>query len=178
MKDVTITNFTGNRVAPILEKFDFKVLDKNLMILFPIPTFRNRCELIFDYSRMSPLLDAHDQRVFEDHREFKYSFVLLKAKDEVSLICFRKVKRKRLPVLEAHYLSGRDIFLKHLQHVLPALCIRTRSVGLMLSEHFLRGASLPFSITIPQRQMRLFRSKTVSIEEMDTMYSELQILNL
>lgn len=178
MKDVTVTNFTGNRVASILEKFDFKVLDKRLKILFPIPTISKGCELIFDYSRIPPLLEAHDQGVFEDHCEFKYSFVLLKANDEVSLICFRKVKRKRLPILEVHYLSGQDTFIKQIRRVLPALCMRTRTVGLMLGEHFLREASIPFSITIPQRQMRLFRSKTVSIEEMDTLYSELQILNL
>ena len=178
MKDVTVTNFTGNRVASILEKFDFKILDKRLRILFPIPTLSNGCELIFDYSHIPPLLDAHDRRVFEDHREFKYPFVLLKAKAEVSLICFKRVKRKRLPILEIHYLSGKDTFTQHVRHVLPGLCIRNRAVGLMFGEHFLPEASIPFSITIPQRQMRLFRSKTVTAEEMDTMYSELQILNL
>lgn len=178
MKDVTITNFTGNRVAAILKKFDFKVPDETLKILLPIPALSNGCELIFDSSRIAPYLDEHDHRVFDDHREFKYPFVLLKAKEGVSLICYKKVKRKRLPVLEVHYLSGRDVFLKHIRHVLPSLCIRTRAVGLMLGEHFLFDVSLPFSITIPQRQLRLFRSKTVAIEEMDTMYSEMQILNI
>jgi hypothetical protein len=178
LKDVTVTNFTGNRVAAILTKFDFKVLDKTLKILLPLPSFSNGCELIFDYVRIAPLLDSHDRRLFEDHREFKYPFVLLKRENEISLICYKKVKRKRLPVLEVHYLSGRDVFVDHIRHVLPSLCMRTGAVGLMLGEHFRGEASLPFSITIPQRQLRLFRSKTVSAEEMDTMYSELQILNL
>ena len=178
MKDVTVTNFTGNRVAPILEKFDFKVLDKTLRILLPIPTFGDGCELIFDTSRIAPLLNAHDRRVFDDHRDFKYSFVALKASEGISLICFQKVKRKRLPLLEVHYLSGRDVFFKHIRHILIALCTRTGSVGLMIGEHFLGDGSIPFSITIPQREMRLFRSKTVSIEDMDTMYSELQLLNI
>jgi hypothetical protein len=178
MKDVTVTNFTGNRVVPILEKFDFKVLDKTLQILFPFPVFGDECELIFDHSRIAQLLNTQDQCVFEDHREFKYSFVLLKAKDEVSLICFKKVKRKRLPFLEVHYLSERNVFFKHIRHVLPSLCIRTGVVGLMIGDHFLGDAHPPFSIMIPQRQLRLFRSKTVLSEEMDTMYSELQLLNL
>ena len=43
MKDVTVTNFTGNRVAAILGKFDFKVLDKTLKILLPIPAFGSGC---------------------------------------------------------------------------------------------------------------------------------------
>ena len=178
MKDVTVTNFTGNRVAAILGKFDFKVLDKTLKILLPIPAFGNGCELIFDYSRIAPLLDAHDRHVFEDHRELKYPFVFLKAEEGVSLICYKKVKRKRLPVLEVHYLSGRDVFVNRIRHVLPSLCMRTGAVGLMVGDHFLGEASFPFSIQISQRQLRLFRSKTVSLEEMDTMYSELQILNL
>ena len=178
MKDVTVTNFTGNRVGSILTKFDFQVLDKTLKILLPVPVFDDGCELIFDYSRIAPLLDAHDHRVFKDHRDFKYPFILLKAREGASLICYKKVKRKRLPVLEVHYLSGRDAFLKHIRHVLVSLCLRTRAVGLMAGDHFLGDASLPFSITIPQRQMRLFRSKTVLREEMDTMYSELQILNI
>lgn len=178
MKDVTVTNFTGNRVGSILTKFDFQVLDKTLKILLPVPAFGDSCELIFDYSRIAALLDAHDHRVFDDHRDFKYPFVLLKTRDGNSLLSFKKVKRKRLPVLEVHYLSGRDAFLKHIRHVLISLCLRTRTVGLMVGDHFLGDASPPFSITIPQRQMRLFRSKTVSLEEMDTMYSELQILNL
>ena len=178
LKDVTVTNFTGNRVAAILKKFDFKVLDETLKILLPVPALSNGCNLIFDSSRIAPYLDAHDRRVFDDHREFKYPFVLLKTEEGVSLICFKKAKRKRLPVLEVHYLSGREVFFKHIRHVLPYLCMRTSAVGLMLGEHFLGEESLPFSITIPQRQMRLFRSKTVAAEAMDTMYSELQILNI
>jgi hypothetical protein len=178
MKDVTVTNFTGNRVASILRKFDFKVLDKTLKIVLPLPVIGDGCELVFDTARIVPLLDAHDRRVFEDHRDFNHSFIVLKTSDEVSLICFRKVKRKRLPLLEVHYLSGREVFLKHVRHALPSLCIRTGVVGLMIGEHFLGDVLIPFSITIPQRQMRLFRSKTVAAREMDTMYSELQILNL
>lgn len=178
MKDVTVTNFTGNRVAPILTKFGFKPIDETLKILLPVPIRGDGCELIFDTSRIALYLDTHDRLIFEDHREFKYPFVLLKAKTGVSLLSFKKVNRKRLPVLEAHYLSGRDVFLKHIRHVLLSLCLHTGAVGLMVGDHFLGDASIPFSMTISQRQLRLFRSTTVSIEEMDTMYSELQILNL
>lgn len=178
MKGMTITNFTGNRVASILTRFGFKPMDATLEILLPLPTWGAGCELIFEPRRITSLLDAHDRRVFDDHRDFKYPFVLLKASDGVSLLSFKKVKRKYLSVLELHYLSGRNIFLKHIRHVLPALCLRTRSFGLMVGDHFLNGTPVPFSITIPQRQLRLFRSTTVSLEEMDTMYSELQVLNI
>jgi len=102
----------------------------------------------------------------------------MKASDGLSLFSFKKVMRKYLPVLELHYLSERAVFLKHIRHVLPTLCLRTRTLGLMVGDHFLNGTSMPLSITIPQRQLRLFRSTTVSVREMDTMYSELQVLNI
>src|SRR5688572_1768017 len=151
MKDVTVTNFTGNRVAPILTKFGFKPIDTTLKILLPLPTLSDGCELVFDPARIAPLLDIHDRRVFEDHRGFKYPFVLIKASDGLSLISFKKVKRKYLPVLELHYLSERAVFLKHIRHVLPTLCLRTRTLGLMVGDHFLNGTSAPFSISIQQR---------------------------
>jgi len=178
MKDVTVTNFTGNRVASILTKFGFKPIDTTLNVLLPLPALSDSCELIFDSAHIASLLDDHDHRVFDDHREFKYPFVLLKARDGLSLLSFKKVKRKYLPVLELHYLSGRDVFEKHIRHVLPTLCWQTHTLGLMVGDHFLNGTSVPFSITIPQRQIQLFRSATVSVEEMDTMYSELQVLNI
>ena len=178
MKDVTVTNFTGNRVASILIKFGFKPIDDQLKILLPVPALSDGCTLIFDTTHIAPLLDTHDRRVFDNHRDFKYPFVLLKASDGISLLSFKKVKRKYLPVLELHYLSGHAVFLKHIRHVLPTLCLRTHALGLMVGDHFLNITSLPFSIMIPQRQLRLFRSATVSVEEMDTMYSELQVLNI
>jgi len=178
MKDVTVTNFTGNRVASILIKFGFKPIDTTLKILLPLPTLSDGCELIFESARIAPLLDAHNRRVLDDHRGFKYPFVLLKTSDGISLLSFKKAKRKYLPVLELHYLSGHAVFLKHIRHVLPTLCLRTRALGLMVGDHFLSLIPFPFALTIPQRQIRLFRSTTVSVEEMDTMYSELQVLNI
>ncbi len=178
MKDVTVTNFTGNRVAPLLMKFGFRPLDAEARILLPFPSFGDECEVLFDASRIAPLLDSRDRRVFEDHREFDTPFALLKTREGNSLISFGRTKRKRLPLLEIHYLSRRDVFINHVGHLLPKLCFYTRTVGLMVGEHYLKGKTLPFSLSIPQRQIRLFRSSRVSVEEMDTMYSELQVLNL
>jgi hypothetical protein len=178
MKDVTVTNFTGGRVMSILTKFGFKSIDATLRILLPVPVLGDGCKLIFDSKRIAPLLDVHDRRVFDDHRAMKYPFAALRAPDGVSLLCFKKTYRKRLPVLEVHYLSKCDVFLKHIRHVMPSLCLQTRALGLMVGDHFLGNASVPFALTIPQRQARLFRSSTVTAEEMDTMYSELQVLDL
>ncbi len=178
LKNVTITNFTGARVAPILMKFGFAQLDETLKIFFPLPAFDLNCQIIIDHDTISSLLDAHDRRVFEDHRIFDGQFVLLKAPEGTALLALKKTHRKKMPLLEVRYLSGRPVFARHIQHVLPALCWRMKAVGLMIGDHDLEGLQTPPGFTIPQRETRLFRSATVTKSEMDTLYSELQILNL
>jgi len=178
LKHVTITNFTGARVAPILLKFGFTKLDETLKILFPLPALDANCQIIFDRNTIAPLLDAHDLHVFEDHRAFDTLFVLLQAPEGVSLLALRKTQRKNMPLMEVCYINGRSVFAKHIQHVLPALCWKMKVVGLMVGDHYLEGLKTSPGLTIPQRETRLFRSTTVTKAEMDTLYSELQILNI
>ena len=178
LKNVTITNFTGARVAPILVKFGFTKLDETLKIFFALPAFSANCELIYDQDKIIPYLDAHDRRIVEDHRNFNCGFVLLKSPNGTALLVLKKTTRKNMPLLEVRYLSGRAVFAKHIQHVLPALCWKMKAIGLMIGDHYLEGLKTPPGLTIPQRETRLFRSATVTKTEMDTLYSELQILNI
>jgi hypothetical protein len=143
-----------------------------------LPALSANYQLIYDQDKITPHLDAHDRHIIEDHHNFKCGFVLLKAPEGVALLVLRKTQRKSMPLLEVRYLSGREIFAKHIQHVLPALCWKMKAVGLMVGDHYLEGLKTPPGFTIPQRETRLFRSNTVARSEMDTLYSELQILNI
>ncbi|MBN2387711.1 MAG: hypothetical protein JXB85_11890 [Anaerolineales bacterium] len=181
LENVTITNFTGVKVIPILKPFGFRVLDAYSHILLPLPrpaALGCRCRVRSDPGEIESRLDAHDRQIFADHRELHYPFVLVDGGDEYSLLSVKTVRRKRLPVAEVHYLSHRKTFLRHVPHLLPALCLRLGVFGLMVGEHFLDGETHRPALIIPQRLARLYRSTSVGREEMDTLYSELQVLNL
>ncbi len=180
-KDMTITNFTGARVVSILETFGFRRLDERSKILLPslhFSTLRCSCRILLTPDEIETHLDDSNQRIFQDHRPFKYPHVLVYAKDDFTYLIVKKVKRKRLPLAELHYLGNKGFFLHHIPHFLPALCLRLGVVGLIIGEHFLGNQMIYWGFSIPQRQPRLFRSVTMSGEEMDTIYSELQVLNL
>jgi hypothetical protein len=178
----TVTDFTGVKVAPILKPFGFRPVDERTHILLPLPRPAPpgcRCQVQTTPEAIAKRLDARDRRIFDDHRNLHYPFILLDAGDEYSLLMVKNVRRKRLPVAEAHFLGHPDVFLRHIPHLLPGLCLRLRAVGLMVDEHYLKGKKLPAAtLTLPQRFQRLFRSTTVPAEAMDTLYSELQVLDL
>jgi hypothetical protein len=181
LKNTTVTNFTGGRVAPILTRLGFKPLDRTAEILLPVPrpsALGCGCRLELDPERIRPVLDEADQRIFDDLRPFTFRQVLIRAGDAYSHLSWHLTRRKGLPLAEVYSLSHPDVFLRHAPHLMPQLCLRLGVAGLLVGEHFLDGQHIPLSLLIPQRQVRLFRSKTVAAGEMDLLYSELQVLDL
>ena len=179
-EDTTFTCLTGTKVAPILKRFGFRRMDERSKILFPVPHLALicGCNLQVSPQEINSAMDAQDLQIFHDHLPFQYPHLLVDAHDSYSYLIVKNVKRKRLPVTEVHYLSHPEVFLRHAPHILPRLCQKMKSVGVLIGEHYLQYAPYLWSITIPQRIPRLFRSSRLGIEQMDTIYSELQILNL
>ncbi|MEZ0395200.1 MAG: GNAT family N-acetyltransferase [Anaerolineales bacterium] len=175
---VTFTNFTGLKVAPILRRFGFQVLDERARILLPLP-FAGAGEISLDPERIAPCLDDHDRRILEDHRPFAFPHLLLRRGGEYAYLIVKPVRRKRLPLAEVHYLSHPAVFARLAPSLLARLCLRLGVLGLLVGEHYLAAqrVSLP-GATIPQRIPRLFRSNSVPRQAMDTLYSELQVLDL
>ncbi len=174
----TFTNFTGVKVAPILRRFGFQTLDERARVLLPLP-LAGSGEISLDPDRIAPHLDDHDRRILEDHRPFAFPHVLLRRGDEYTYLLVKTVRRKRLPLAEVHYLSHPAVFARLAPGLLGRLCLRLGVFGLLVGEHYLAGQTtrLP-GATIPQRIPRLFRSVSVPRQAMDTLYSELQVLDL
>ncbi len=181
LKEYTVTNFTGNRVAPILQRFGFKPLDQTYQILIPVPKLGGigcGCKLLTRPDQLSNALTGQDRLIYEDHQGLAYHHIALKSQAGLSYMVVNRIKKRGLPVLQLHYLSNVDNFRQHIQHLLPGVCWHFKTVGLLVGDHFLHGYQFPWTIKEPQRQLRLFRSDRVKQEEMDTLYSELEVLNL
>jgi hypothetical protein len=175
---VTFTNFTGVKVAPILRRFGFQTLDERARILLPLP-LPGRGEVRLDPAAIAPCLDEHDRRILEDHRPFAFPHLLLRRGDEYAYLIVKNVCRKRLPLAEVHYLSHPEVFARLAPGLLLQACLRLGALGLLVGEHYLGGRAVRLpALTIPQRIPRLFRSESVPRPAMDTLYSELQVLNL
>ncbi len=176
--NTTFTNFTGVKVAPILRRFGFQALDERARILLPLPLAAPG-ELLLDPARIAPHLDDHDRRILDDHRPFSFPHVLLRRGSEYAYLIVKVVRRKRLPLAEVHYLSHPAVFTRLAPALLARLCLRLGVLGLLAGEHYLAGQTAPLpTLTIPQRLPRLVRSTRIAPRDMDTLYSELQVLDL
>lgn len=181
-KDTTFTNFTGVKVAPILTRFKFRPLDTSAKILLPFPTrivFREPGGVLLGADRIAPHLSGHDRRILEDHRPFRYPHALFLGKSSYAYLVISKMRLKGLPVAKIHHLSHPDVFCRLAPALLPQFCLKAGVVGLLVGDHYLRGLTVQTAaVTFPHTLPYLVRSSSVSLEEMDTLYSELQVLNL
>lgn len=176
--NTTFTNFTGVKVAPILRRFGFQTLDERARILFPLP-LAGAGEVLLEAERIAPHLDDHDRRILDDHRPFAFPHVLLRRGGEYTYLIVKTVRRKNLPLAEVHYLSHPDVFARLAAGLLGRLCVRLGVVGLLAGEHYLAGRAVRLpGLTIPQRIPRLVRPASIPLAVMDTLYSELQVLDL
>lgn len=182
LKDTTITNFTGNKVAGILRKFGFTDLDSHYRLALPLPTpvrLWSRCSMETEPAAIAPSLEGDARRVLDDHGSLRCGHLLLASPWGKCYMVFDKVKKKGMPVVQIHYISDLDVFMRLLPVMSMEICTRLGGMGIMAGEHLLRGRKLTMpSLRIPQGHHKLFRSPVLGRYQMDTIYSELQLFGL
>ncbi|MEM5776444.1 MAG: hypothetical protein AAGU05_15680, partial [Anaerolineaceae bacterium] len=180
LKDYTITNFTAYHVAGILRKAGFKDLVAHVKVFPPLShpavlwggvKVFTRTEQIAARLR-GDLLDIHTH-----HAPLKCRQALLERGAEQCLVIFDVVRRKRLPVARVHFISNPVFFARSGHFTLP-FCFKNRVAALFVPENLLQGQAVRLAFTIPQRQTQLYKSADLSANDIDALYSELQILGL
>lgn len=179
MKDVTITNFTGNKVAPILRKFGFCQVDERFTILLPLPIFpSHKMVLLSDPHAMRSELQGDALRVLEDHLDLPCRHLLVKTEAGACHILYNVVRKKGLPVMQVLYRSDPVIFFQNLRGICWRVCSAQKLAGVMVGDNFLAGQPLRAALRVTQREAHLFRSAALNRFEMDMAYSELQLFGL
>jgi hypothetical protein len=179
MKSVTLSSFTANpRFVPILEGFGFKSLEDQIYYLPPQVSFNRKAQIIRDKEIMGKELKGESQRIFSDHADLTCEHILLDTPQGICYLVFNRTIKKRLPVAYLNYISDLDLFLKYIHSASARVCSTLGVCALMIGAHTLKNNPLRWSINT-QRQFKLwFRSDDVSSFDMDTLYSEYQVLGL
>ncbi len=112
------------------------------------------------------------------HAPLKCRQTLLVKGSEQCLVIFDVVRRKRLPVARVHFIGNPAFFTHHAGQFLFSFCIKNRVAALFVPENLLKGHTSRLAFSILQRQTQLYKSADLTANDIDALYSELQILGL
>ena len=181
LKDYTITNFTAYRVASILRKFGFTDLAVSVDVFLPLfnpAGLVSGIRLYSDPADLTSRLQGESQKIYQDHARLKGRYELLEKDSDQCLLVFDVVKRKRLPVARIQHISNPQFFAHQINRFAYSFCLKNRLSGIFVPGNLLKGNSAHPAMVIPQRQTQLYRSADLRAEDIDSLYSELQILGL
>lgn len=182
LRDYTIVNLTPSaEVLPIFRLMKFRDLEGSLRIFLPRPELAflsARRRVVFDPDRIGSLVGPEDRRILEDHRNLGCHHLALTGPDGYCYLVVTRRKKRRFTVAHIHYLSNLELFLPHISGAVPGICARLRVAGVQVDERLLRGREPAWSVRGRLPQPRVYRSKDLSPEQIDGLYTEMVFLNL
>ncbi len=182
LNDYTITSLTANPGAFKIQTklFHFKILDTAEVfipaLLTPWTRLNGKCHVITGKQNISPYLSPYEQKVFQDHRSFDcIHLVVTTQQGYVYLIC-RRIYRKHLPFAKIYYISNSELFLDLLPQMRFNVPWALKTAGIIIDQRFLRGKSIPFAKAKSFYTPILYKSQRLLPHEIDSLYSELFLL--
>jgi hypothetical protein len=179
MNDITFTSFTANpKYVPILQRFNFQSLEKIIYFIPPVPSFSKSIRLINDPQIIQKNLDGEILKIFLDHKDLLCTNLLIQSNNKQCYLNISMTRKKGLPVAFVHSISDVDFFLSIIKQASYSICRLLHATTIMLGEHTLQGTKSQPSIAVPRRFQLWFRSPDLNAYDMDTLYSEYQVLGL
>ncbi|MGM0651037.1 MAG: hypothetical protein ACQES1_11110 [Bacteroidota bacterium] len=191
----------------ILTKLGFKTLDTAFVycpyrLNLSLPT--TKIKVVYDHQSIREKLTDQDRRLFEDHEQFNathllfcdnnaYCYFIFKEKEvlrktlfdtkmiylinRLSLLFSRQgFIEKHVKVARLHYISNNQFFKKHRKQINSVICKHFGLHGLLIEQRFMTKADNLFCYkTMPK--ISLYKSKHLSPEEIDSLYTEMFILD-
>ncbi|MBW3599035.1 MAG: hypothetical protein KY475_17410 [Planctomycetes bacterium] len=177
-RGLTITDFSPTpHVCEVSQRLGFQRLDARLR-LFPLAGRRRAatCSVIESRPEILDRLDDAERQLAADHDLPHMGVLLIEMGDRRCLMLYSRVDRWRLPYCYIHYIShqSRDA----LAAVRRVLAARTGARFAAIDARFTAGVRLSRSVTLPVASRQLVRWSQAPPSHVDTLYSEVSLLNL
>ena len=186
-KGVTVTNFSPRpEVLNLLEKLGFTRIDRSERIILPAVTartFMDRCEILTKPGAVQEALKGESLRHFRDHQlPFNRHVLLRTPEGDCYVMMNRTLKtirgKLRLPFARVHHIGAPDIFVRHLEKLVVRVAASAKVVAMIVESRMLRGTPPWHSFMRPGAELNAaFRSKKLTAEDIDGLYTEAVLLN-
>jgi hypothetical protein len=179
LQNITLSSFTANpRFIPILEGFKFISLEEQIYFLPPSISFDRKIQVLMDKENIFEELSGESLRIFIDHKDLSCDHIVLDTPRGLCYLVFNPTRKKSLPVAYLNYVSDLDIFLTYIHSASSRICSRLGAAALMIGAHTLKGKTLKGCLQVERKFKLWFRSEELNSFDVDTLYSEYQVLGL
>ena len=182
LKDYTLTIHTASKETyAVARKLGFQDLESRLRIILPMPsllTWFTFCKVEIDGSDFSKTLPKQALQIYKDHLSFGCFHVRVQTSLGECYIVGTKIYRKKIPFSQIHHISHPNIFAKFAGHISLSICLEIKSVAIIIDERFLQGNTIKISKVWPLPHPRVYKTNSLVQNDIDSLYSELPILNL
>lgn len=182
---LTITAFTPNlALRSYHELVGFTELETHMTVLLPIPDPSRlpglwKWSVTRDPEIFVPLLGADERKIYEDHQTLPCQHLVVWQGEEYCYIVHTKTEGPRgLSTSLIHHISDLPVFLQALEKIKLALHYYNKSVFVTIQKRMLRGNKLRFSRQVPIKNPFLIYSNTLKAEQVDSLYSEMVLLEI
>jgi hypothetical protein len=169
---------SGNVVA-LNERLGFARLDTATRVVPNLPSIRRRGLTVTDDAAVvERVLVGKDARAYRDHRDAPAArHIVAVVGAEYGYVVVRKDRRKRLPFFVTPLYAGGngDILRSAWPQIASHLLLRQGALA-TLAEGRLLGFLPPLGYTLKTPRAKMFRSRNISAESIDYLYSELALL--
>ena len=182
LKDYTITILTCSlETYKVACKLGFTDLETHIQIIPPVPgigALIKKCKIEINNDTQSGTLTGESQRLWRDHERFGLLKINIHTSKGDCLILATRIIRKNLPFIQVHHTNNISVFIEFAGRISASLCLSLKAVSVLMDRRWLAGRAPIVSLSWPLPHPRVFKSTTLSAKDIDSLYSELPILNI
>jgi hypothetical protein len=167
-------------VVPLNVRLNFEFLDTTTALIpnLPWPSWPGRGRIVTDPAEIRATLGGADLRRFVDHEHAPAARqVLLVKGDQHSLVIFRRVRRKNLPLFASILYVGDPLLFQEMAARFARHLLLRHGIPGTLAELRVIGGRPRASVLVPDTRRKMFKSSRLRADQIDNLYSELVCLS-
>lgn len=169
---------SGNVVA-LNRKLKFTDLDTTTAVMPNLPWFapRSRARISSDPAVIQESLVDSERQIYRDHRDTAAAHhLLLTFEGESCYVIFRMDSRKRVRAFASIlYVGNRDVFHRSVRQLGSYLLLRHGAAATLMERHLVGGRPSG-TVLVSRARPKMFKSDTLTADQIDYLYSELVCL--
>ncbi len=175
-KNIVLTSFSSNNVTyEVYKKLGFKDGNKTKRLVYPWPSLCARqYTLLTDIQDIEQNLNSENRKVFDDHKAFGNTYILIQHKDQQ---CLLMAVRHKI-IFKLYYASDRDFMCQHFKHFRNKLMLQYKVKKMQVDEHLLKGRFVWFSRRVNWGNPYQYKTTMESLPSPSPEYSEIFLLNM